>query len=107
MLEPEILLRDLGIPESPRWHEGRPRFRNWIDRQVVAVGLDGKPEVMVTRDLGSHPRMIRGRRKRRRRRSLAADRGLVGQPIGWPSPTRFPSLSRNHAARSPLTPVEG
>src|ERR687888_1929990 len=55
MPEPEVLLGGLGIPESPRWHEGRLWFSNWIDRQVVAVGLDGKPEVMLTRDPDSHP----------------------------------------------------
>ena len=55
MPEPEVLLRGLGIPESPRWHEGRLWFSNWIDRQVVAVGLDGKAEVMLTRDPASHP----------------------------------------------------
>jgi sugar lactone lactonase YvrE len=46
MSEPKVLLSGLGIPESPRWHEGRLWFCNWIDRQVVAVGLGGKPEVM-------------------------------------------------------------
>jgi sugar lactone lactonase YvrE len=55
MPEPKVLLSGLGIPESPRWHEGRLWFCNWIDRQVVAVGLDGKPEVMLTRDPASHP----------------------------------------------------
>ena len=40
MFEPEISLRDLGIPEWPRWHEGRPWFCKWIDRRVVAVGLE-------------------------------------------------------------------
>jgi sugar lactone lactonase YvrE len=55
MSEPEVLLSGLGIPESPRWHEGRLWFCNWIDRQVVAVGLDGTPEVMAVRDTGSHP----------------------------------------------------
>jgi sugar lactone lactonase YvrE len=55
MPEPKVLLSGLGIPESPRWHEGRLWFCNWIDRQVVAVGLDGKPEVMLTRDPDSHP----------------------------------------------------
>ena len=39
MPEPEIVLSGLGIPESPRWHEGRLWFCNWIDRQVVAVDL--------------------------------------------------------------------
>jgi sugar lactone lactonase YvrE len=55
MREPEVLLSGLGIPESPRWHEGRLWFCNWIDRQVVAVDLDGQAEVMVTRDPASHP----------------------------------------------------
>ena len=55
MSEPKVLVTGLGIPESPRWHEGRLWFCNWIDRQVVAVGPDGKPEVMLTRDPDSHP----------------------------------------------------
>jgi sugar lactone lactonase YvrE len=55
MSEPEVLLAGLGIPESPRWHEGRLWFCNWIERQVMAVDLDGKAEVMATRDPGSHP----------------------------------------------------
>jgi sugar lactone lactonase YvrE len=44
MPEPKVLLSGLGIPESPRWHQGRLWFCNWIDRQVVSVGLDGQPE---------------------------------------------------------------
>jgi sugar lactone lactonase YvrE len=55
MSEPKVLLTDLGIPESPRWHDGRLWFCNWIERQVVAVSLDGKAEVMTTRDPGSYP----------------------------------------------------
>ena len=55
MLEPEVVLSGLGIPESPRWHEGRLWFCSWIDRQVVAVDLDGEAEVMLTRDPASHP----------------------------------------------------
>ena len=54
MSEPRILLSGLGIPESPRWHEGRLWFCNWIDRQVMAVDMDGKAEVMLTRDPASH-----------------------------------------------------
>ena len=49
MSEPKVLLRGLGIPESPRWHEGRLWFCNWIDRQVVAVDLDGKQVVTSAR----------------------------------------------------------
>jgi sugar lactone lactonase YvrE len=55
MSEPQILLTGLGIPESPRWHEGRLWFCNWIERQVVAVDLNGKAEVIATRDPESHP----------------------------------------------------
>jgi len=54
MAEAKVLLTGLGIPESPRWHEGRLWFCNWIDRQVVAVDMDGKAEVMVERDPSSH-----------------------------------------------------
>ena len=53
--EARVLLSGLGIPESPRWHDGRLWFCNWIDRQVVAVGMDGAAQVMVTRDPASHP----------------------------------------------------
>ena len=54
MSEPKILLSGLGIPESPRWHENRLWFCNWIDRQVMAVDLDGTAQVMLTRDPASH-----------------------------------------------------
>ena len=54
MSEPKILLSGLGIPESPRWHAGKLWFCNWIDRQVMAVDMDGKAEVMLTRDPASH-----------------------------------------------------
>ncbi|MFI6599403.1 SMP-30/gluconolactonase/LRE family protein [Nonomuraea sp. NPDC050536] len=52
MSEPKVLLSGLGIPESPRWHEDRLWFCNWIDRQIVAVGLDGTPEVFPARSQG-------------------------------------------------------
>ena len=55
MPEPRIVMSGLGIPESPRWHEGRLWFCNWIDRQVMAADLDGEAEVMLTRDPASHP----------------------------------------------------
>lgn len=45
MNEPKVLLSGLGIPESPRWHDGRLWFCNWIDRQIVAVDLDGTREI--------------------------------------------------------------
>jgi len=55
MSEPKVLLAGLGIPESPRWHEGRLWFCNWVDRQVVAVGLDGRPELKYVRRPDTHP----------------------------------------------------
>ena len=55
MPEPTVFLSGLGIPESPRWHQGRLWFCNWIGRQVMAAGLDGRIEVVLTRDPASHP----------------------------------------------------
>ncbi len=55
MSEPKILLSGLGMPESPRWHEGRLWFCNWIDRQVMAVDMDGEAEVVLERDPDSYP----------------------------------------------------
>ncbi|MFI1918100.1 SMP-30/gluconolactonase/LRE family protein [Nocardia sp. NPDC020380] len=55
MAEPKVLLDGLGIPESPRWHEDRLWFCNWIAREVVAVDMDGKAEVMAVREPDSHP----------------------------------------------------
>ena len=54
MAEPTVLLSGLGIPESPRWHDDRLWFCNWIDRQVVAAGMDGTAEVILARDPDSH-----------------------------------------------------
>ena len=54
MPEPKVLVIGLGIPESPRWHEDRLWFCNWIDRQVMAVDVDGKAEIILTRDPDSH-----------------------------------------------------
>jgi sugar lactone lactonase YvrE len=44
----QVLLSGLGIPESPRWHDGRLWFANWIEQQIVAVGLDGTVETIPT-----------------------------------------------------------
>jgi sugar lactone lactonase YvrE len=44
MTEPEVLLSGLGIPESPRWHDGRLWFCNWVEQQVVALDMDGRTE---------------------------------------------------------------
>jgi sugar lactone lactonase YvrE len=46
-MKPEILATGLGIPESPRWHDDRLWFCNWIAQEIVALDLDGKSEVVA------------------------------------------------------------
>ena len=41
-----VLLDGLAYVESPRWHDGRLWFSNWGTRQIVAVDLDGKSDVV-------------------------------------------------------------
>ena len=48
MPEPSVLLSGLGMPESPRWHDGRLWFANWIGQQIVAVAPDGTAEFLPT-----------------------------------------------------------
>ena len=45
-MQARVLLDGLAMPESPRWHDGRLWFSNWGTRQIVAVDLDGKSEVV-------------------------------------------------------------
>ena len=45
-MKTRVLLDGLAMPESPRWHDGRLWFSNWGTRQIVAVDLDGKSEVV-------------------------------------------------------------
>ncbi len=41
-----VLLRDLGMIESPRCHNGRLWFSNWGTDEIVTVDADGHSEVM-------------------------------------------------------------
>ncbi len=41
------LMTDLGLVESPRWHDGRLWFADWIAGQVVALGTDGLSQIMI------------------------------------------------------------
>src|SRR6188472_2319033 len=45
VLEAQLLLTDLVIGESPRWHENRLWFANWGTAEIVAVDLEGNAEV--------------------------------------------------------------
>lgn len=42
-----VLLDDLCFGEGPRWHEGRLWFSDMHDHKVIALGLDGRAEVIV------------------------------------------------------------
>jgi sugar lactone lactonase YvrE len=44
--EAQLLLSDLVIGESPRWHENRLWFANWGAGEIVAVDLAGRSEVV-------------------------------------------------------------
>jgi sugar lactone lactonase YvrE len=47
MPELQTLLTGLMFGESPRWHQDRLWFANWGARELVAVDLNGKSEVML------------------------------------------------------------
>lgn len=59
MSEPRMLLDDLAMVESPRWHEGRLWFPHWGTPEIIAVDLEGNAEIM------------------------AEGRSGLGQSIGW------------------------
>jgi|SRR5215207_3964381 len=44
----QVLVDGLGYGESARWHDGRLWLANWGTGEVLAVGLDGRREVMAT-----------------------------------------------------------
>ena len=43
----EVLVTDRGLVESPRWHQGRLWFSDWIAGEIIAVDDTGAFEVMV------------------------------------------------------------
>lgn len=43
----DVLLSGLGLVESPRWHEGRIWFSDWINGEIIAVDDNGESEVVV------------------------------------------------------------
>ena len=45
--EPRILMTGLTFGESPRWHDGRFWFSNWVAQEIVAVDLAGRSEVIL------------------------------------------------------------
>jgi sugar lactone lactonase YvrE len=47
MAEPRVLLTDIVLGESPRWHDGRIWFCDWGAGQIIVLDADGKPEVVA------------------------------------------------------------
>src|SRR5712691_9951392 len=47
MTEVQTLMVGLTFPEQPRWHEDRLWFSDWGTREVIAVDLEGKSEVVL------------------------------------------------------------
>jgi sugar lactone lactonase YvrE len=47
MSEPRVLMSGLVFGEQPRWHDGRLWLSDWGQREVIAVDLDGRGEVVV------------------------------------------------------------
>jgi len=45
--EIHILLTNLVMPESPRWHDGRLWFSNWCANEIIAVNLSGTIEIIT------------------------------------------------------------
>jgi sugar lactone lactonase YvrE len=45
--QPRVLLTGIAFGEQPRWHEGRLWFSDWGPREVVAVDLEGRSEVVL------------------------------------------------------------
>jgi sugar lactone lactonase YvrE len=45
--EPRVLMSGIGLGESPRWHEGRLWFSDWVAQEVIALDLEGNSEVIT------------------------------------------------------------
>jgi sugar lactone lactonase YvrE len=43
----QTLVSGLGLGESPRWHDGRLWFSNWVANEIVAVDPEGNSELIV------------------------------------------------------------
>lgn len=52
---PQTLLTGLDIGESPRWHEDRLWFCNWMSQEIVTVNMKGKMEVILHLPFPSFP----------------------------------------------------
>jgi sugar lactone lactonase YvrE len=47
---PKVVMEGIGLGESPRWHDGRLWFSDWVAHQVIALDPDGESEVRAEVD---------------------------------------------------------
>jgi sugar lactone lactonase YvrE len=45
--ESQVLMEGIGLGESPRWHEGRLWFSDWVAQEVIALDPGGESEVIT------------------------------------------------------------
>lgn len=55
MPEPQVLMEGISFGESPRWHDGRLWFADWLTRRIIALGPDGTSEIVLTVDFPAMP----------------------------------------------------
>lgn len=48
MSEPGVLLDGVAMGESPRWHDGRLWFADWVAHEIVAVDPAGRRETIAS-----------------------------------------------------------
>ena len=72
MTELRLVVGGIEMGESPRWHDGRLWFCDWMAHEVRAVDLDGRVEVIAARRRAAVLDRLAGRRDPRRR---GRDRG--------------------------------
>jgi sugar lactone lactonase YvrE len=46
----EVLMDGIGLGESPRWHDGRLWFSDWVAHEIVAVDLEGNSASIASVD---------------------------------------------------------
>jgi sugar lactone lactonase YvrE len=44
---PHVVMDGVAFPESPRWHDGRLWFSDWMAHEVIAVSSEGESEVIA------------------------------------------------------------
>jgi sugar lactone lactonase YvrE len=58
MPELQTLMTGIAFGESPRWHDHRLWFSDWVAHEIIAVDLEGKSEVIVRVPFPSIPMCI-------------------------------------------------